>query len=142
MLVPFGAQKSNRSKGAKVAAMPPAKVVTPPPWTPMLPVIACKVNSACMCKSPWYQCESPKPTLTARGLLVPQTLPRATTCEAGTSVSFEVYSGVYFAAMSASAWRAVRALRPATECVPRTAALFNEGSLAALTLWSDSSKTT
>ena len=125
-----------------VAAIPPAKVVTPPPWTPMLPVIACRVKSACMCKSPWYQCDSPKPTLTARGLLAPQTWPRETTCAAGTSVTFSVYSGVYLAAMSASACRAVRACRLPAGCVPRIAGVLRVGSLAALILLSDSSKTT
>ena len=78
----------------RVVVRPPAKVVTPPPWTPMLPVIACRVSSACMCRSPWYQCESPKPTRTASGLArSPQLWPSATTWAAGTSVSFEVYSG-------------------------------------------------
>ena len=122
--------------------MPPAKVVTPPPWTPMLPVIACKVSSACMCKSPWYQCESPNPTRTARGLEEPHSLARATTCEAGTSVSLEVYSGVYFAAMSERSWSAVGdSMRPAV-WVPKTAGVFREGSLAAFSFPSETSKTT
>ncbi len=95
-----------------------------------------------MCRSPWYQCESPKPTRTASGLLDPQTWPRETTCAAGTSVSFSVYSGVYLAAMSASACRAVRACTLPAAWVPKMAGVLSEGSLAALSLLSDSSKTT
>ncbi len=95
-----------------------------------------------MCRSPWYQWERPKPTLTARGLLDPQIRPSSTTWAAGTSVSLEVCSGVYFAAMSASACKAVRACSLPTACVPRIAADLSDGSLAALIFLSDSSKTT
>ena len=50
MVVPSGAHKPGRSKA--VVVRPPAKVVTPPPCTPMLPVSACRVSSACIVRSP------------------------------------------------------------------------------------------
>ena len=88
----MGFQKWPKSKA--VVVMPPAKVVTPPPCTPMLPVMAWRVSKPCMCRSPWYQCERPKPTRTASGLPVPQIWAREMICAAGRSVSWAVYSGV------------------------------------------------
>jgi len=63
--VPFGAHQLPRSNA--VVVRPPAKVVTPPPWTPMFPVSACSVSSACIVRSPRYQCESAKPARTPTG---------------------------------------------------------------------------
>ena len=108
--LPVGFHQSPRSNA--VVVRPPAKVVTPPPWTPMFPVIACSVSSACMCRSPWYQWDRPNPTRTANGLIVPHIWARETICAVGTSVSCSVYSGVYLLAMSASACSAVPALTP------------------------------
>ena len=117
-VVPSGAHQAGRSKASVVS--PPAKVVTPPPCTPMLPVSACSVSIACMVRSPWYQWESANPARTPTGCVVPQSLASARMSAAGTSVIDAVYSGVYLATASASTCIAVGALKPPAVNVPRS----------------------
>ena len=117
-VVPSGAHQAGRSNASVVS--PPAKVVTPPPWTPMLPVSACSVSIACMVRSPWYQWERANPARMPTGRVLPQSFARARMSAAGMSVIDAVYSGVYLATASASTCIAVRAWSPPAVNVPRS----------------------
>ena len=66
----------------------------------MLPVSACSVSSACIVRSPWYQCESAKPGADGDGMVLRPELGELHDLARPRSVIDATFSGVYCAISS------------------------------------------